>query len=121
MENEGLQALHHPRIKSAKVDISVEGKHDIAYMFFDDTKQYAAIEKDLKRLEQLEIMYSNCVIEGAKQKKELEIIKKKQVNIFLFKECCKNKWKMPYSYNQSQNKRRQLNEEECDLLKEVLK
>ena len=34
------------------------------------------IEKELKRLEDLEIMYSNCVIEGAKQKKALELIKK---------------------------------------------
>lgn len=50
--SEGLEALHNPRIKSAKVDISAEGKHDIAYMFFDDTKQYAAIENELKEYEQ---------------------------------------------------------------------
>ena len=49
--SKGLEALHLPRIKSARVDISAEGKHDIAYMFFDDTKQYAAIEKELKALE----------------------------------------------------------------------
>ena len=36
---------------------------------------WKTIEKDLKRLEQLEIMYSNCVFEGAKQKKTLENIK----------------------------------------------
>ena len=35
------------------------------------------IEKALKRLEELEIMYSNCVIEGTKQKKAIEIIKAK--------------------------------------------
>lgn len=46
--SEGLEALHHPRIKSARVDISAEGKHNIAYMHFDDTKQYAAIENELK-------------------------------------------------------------------------
>ena len=50
--SEGLEALHHPRIKSARVDISAEGKHDIAYMFFDDTKQYAAIEKELEEAEE---------------------------------------------------------------------
>ena len=47
----GLEALHHPRIKSAKVDISSEGKHDIAYMLFDYTKQYAIIEKELTALD----------------------------------------------------------------------
>ena len=52
--SKGLEALHHPRIKTAKVDISAEGKHDIAYMFFDDTKQYTAIEKELKQAEENE-------------------------------------------------------------------
>lgn len=50
----GLEALHHPRIKSAQVDIGAEGKRGIAYMFFDDTKQYAAIEKALEQAEENE-------------------------------------------------------------------
>lgn len=49
--SKGLEALHHPRIELAKIDISVEGKHDIAYMPFYKTKQYAAIEKELKAFE----------------------------------------------------------------------
>lgn len=44
------------------------------------------IEKELKRLEQLEIMYSNSVIEGAKQKKALEIIKNKGVFVHLLQQ-----------------------------------
>lgn len=46
--SKGLEALYHPRIKLAKVDISTEGKHNIAYMLFDNTKQYAVIEQELK-------------------------------------------------------------------------
>ena len=48
---EGLNALHNQKIKSAKVDISAEGKHDIAYKFFGETKQYSIIEKELKASE----------------------------------------------------------------------
>lgn len=44
-------------------------------------KDYELVEKELKRLEQLEIMYSNCVIEGAKQNKALKIIISKKVNV----------------------------------------
>ena len=39
-------------------------------------EDFNTIEKELNRLEELKIMYSNCVIEGTKQKKALEIIKK---------------------------------------------
>lgn len=46
------------------------------YLDEEGQEEYDIIEKELKRLEQLEIMYYNCVIEGTKQKKILEIIKK---------------------------------------------
>lgn len=136
--SQGLDALHHPRIKSAQVDISVEGKLGIGYMSFGDTKQYAAIENELKEYEywsNLVKCYGDVKTEdlqrfihngwvydqsGYKKDKALEIIKNKDVNVFLFKECCVNKWKMPYSYNQSFNKRKQLTEEEYDILREVL-
>lgn len=49
--SKGLEALHHPRIELAKIDISAEGLHDIAYMPFYKTKQYTAIEKELKAFE----------------------------------------------------------------------
>lgn len=49
--SKGLEALHHPRIELAQIDISAEGKHDIAYMPFYKTKQYTAIENELKALE----------------------------------------------------------------------
>ena len=49
--SKGLEALHHPRIELAKIDISAESKHDIAYMPFYKTKQYVTIEKELKALE----------------------------------------------------------------------
>ena len=49
--SKGLDALHHPRIGIAKIDISTEGKHGIGYMPFYRTKQYAAIEEELKALE----------------------------------------------------------------------
>lgn len=52
--SKGLEALHHPRIELAKIDISVEGKHDIAYMLFYKTKQYTAIKKELKAFEIVE-------------------------------------------------------------------
>ena len=60
--SEGLESLHHPRIELAKIDISAEGKQDIAYMPFYKTKQYAAIEKELKALElikvkQIDVLY----------------------------------------------------------------
>lgn len=64
--SEGLEALHHPRIKSAQVDISAEGKHGIGYMFFGDTKQYATIEKDLRAYE-LAISFIDCVADSFKE------------------------------------------------------
>lgn len=78
------------------------------------------IEKELKRLEELENMYSNCVIEGAKQKKALEIIKKKKVNIFTFYECCS--WHNASHYNDSIGcpVNYELTNEEYNLLKEVM-
>lgn len=51
--SKGLEALHHPRIELAKIDISAEGKHDIAYMPFYKTKQYGTIENELKECEEL--------------------------------------------------------------------
>lgn len=42
---------------------------------------FTIIEKELKEKEQIGIMYSNCVIEGAKQKKALEVIKVKGLSI----------------------------------------
>ena len=97
--SKGLDALHHPRIKSAKIDISAEGKHGIAYMFFDDTKQYAAIEKELTEYDLLKehankyeannldeimrLIHNGWVYERkeSKQEKALEIIKEKKVNV----------------------------------------
>ena len=38
-------------------------------------REFEIIEKELESLEELKIMYSNCVIEGAKQKEILEFIK----------------------------------------------
>lgn len=73
--NEGLEALHHPRIKSARVDISAEGKHDIAYMRFDDTKQYTAIENELKEYEMehtLRVRLENINYELVREKQENE-------------------------------------------------
>ena len=49
----GLDALHHPRIELANVDISAKGKHDIAYMPFYKTKQYSAIEKELVAIDSI--------------------------------------------------------------------
>lgn len=71
--SKGLEALHHLRIKSAKVDISAEGKHDIAYMFFEDTKQYATIEQELKALTMIEenLKYGYVFIGYGKDKKPL--------------------------------------------------
>lgn len=90
----GLEALHHPRIKTANVDISAEGKHDIAYMLFDYTKQYAIIEKELKAL---------------------DIIKTKKVNVMIFLGCDNleeyNKHPLTWNY---------LTQEEYELLKEAL-
>lgn len=64
-------------------------------------RAYDIIEKELKRLEELKIMYSNCVIEGAKQKKALEIIRKfGNIDMLMFKG--------------------ELEQEEYDLIKEVL-
>ena len=83
--NKGLEALHNPRIVLAKIDISAEGKHDIAYMPFYKTKQYTAIEEELKELEELREMMRRfneaCVPmvldnETEKKLKALEIIKK---------------------------------------------
>ena len=33
----GLEALHHPRVELASIDISAEGKQDIGYMPFYKT------------------------------------------------------------------------------------
>ena len=49
----GLEALHHPRIELAKIDISVEGKQDMGYMPFYKTKQYSIIEKELKEYKEI--------------------------------------------------------------------
>lgn len=78
-------------------------------------KDKETIEKELKRLEELEITYSNCVIEGAKQKKVLEIIKNKIVDVILLKSI-----ENVERYNERVYTHRQLTEEEYDLLKEVL-
>ena len=110
--SKGLEALHHPRIKSEKVDISAEGKHDIAYMFFDDTKQYTAIEKELKAF---------------------DIIKNKGVNVGNFKDMLEDwkditfenyiRYRVENGYelqNDYDFETKPLTEEEFDLLKEVL-
>ena len=93
--SEGLEALHHPRIGLAKIDISAEGKQDIAYMPFYKTKQYAAIEKELEAF---------------------EIMKNKEVDVhkFLDAQCIEH-------YNLGMIGAWKLTTEEYDLLKEVLK
>lgn len=76
------------------------------------------VNKKLKRLEELEIMYSNCVIEGAKQKKALEIIKTKQVNVELL---MKTKNATDYNkYSKDVNPCHNLGQRQYKLLKEVL-
>lgn len=89
------------------------------------------IENALKRLEELEIMYSNCVIEGAKQKKALEIINTKNVAITIIKQTNNVVEYNAFAYDFLQIKRadeekyklspQPLIHEEYKLLKEVLK
>ena len=86
--SKGLEALHHPRIELAKIDISAEGKHDIAYMPFYKTNQYTAIEKELKEYESYKTFIDNVkngsIVftpkdtweEERKKLKALEIIKR---------------------------------------------
>ena len=90
----GLEALHHPRIELANIDISVEGKKDIAHMPFYKTKQYTAIEKELNAL---------------------KIIKEKDVDIIALKISIDLK-----QYNCKEDGRCPLTQEEYVLLKEVL-
>ena len=73
------------------------------------------VEQELKRLEKLESMYSNCVIEGAKQKKALEIIKRESVDILALDES-----ENLFMYNQLKRNLSDLTQEEFNLLKEVL-
>ena len=73
-----------------------------------------------KGINELIAIDESKALEMVKKAQAFDIVRNKDVNIFLFKECCANEWKMPYSYNQSFNKRKQLTEEESDLLKEVL-
>lgn len=89
----GLEALHHPRIELAMIDISAEGKHGIGYMPFFETKQYTTVEKELKAL---------------------EIIKEK-VSVDLLEELNDDE---PYWLDISCSTK--LTKEEYDLLKEVL-
>ena len=85
----------------------------VTYENFDE--DISIIEKELKDKEELETMYSNCVINGAKQKKALEIIKEKRVNIDYLRDC-----KTLEDYNNILIEKLQLTQEEYDLLKEVL-
>lgn len=78
---------------------------------------YEIVEKELKRLEQLEIMYFNCVIEGAKQKKALEIIKEKGIILQFIKETYTVE---QYNAGVFGTLVKPLTQEEYDLLKEVL-
>ena len=72
------------------------------------------IEKELKRLKQLDIMYSNCVIKGTKQKKAFDFIK----------ELCDiklEKLEHMHSYYLIINGDRiLLTEEQYDLIREVI-
>ena len=86
-------------------------------------KSFRIIEKELKDKEQLEMMYSNCVIEGTKQKKALEIIKKTKPNIKDLKidKPTYEEILNDYNFNKSSYWFIELpNKEEYDLLKEVL-
>lgn len=119
--SKGLEALRHPRIKSARVDISAEGKHDIAYMHFDDTKQYAAIEKELKDYYALKKECDEA--KWYQEHKAFEIIKEKKVNVSLLLHT-----KDYYDYNDHvvraqiylQSNAECLTQEEWSFLKEVL-
>ena len=131
--SEGLEALHHPRIKSAKVDISLEGKHGIAYMFFGDTKQYAAIENELKdydywvnfvkcygdvKAEDLRRFIHNGWVweqSGYKKDKALEIIVNKKVDVDRLSDAIQRNDLSYYNYYCYEL----LTEEEYDLLQEV--
>ena len=145
--SEGLEALHHPRIKSAKVDISAEGKHGIAYMFFGDTKQYAAIENELKEYEywsNLVKCYGDIKAEdlrrfihngwaweqsGYKKDKAFDIIKTKKVDVCSFinyfvehndpYETYVLYFENPIEIDYGVISEELLTEEEFDLLKEV--
>ena len=101
--NKGLEALESIKENCDLFDAGYSWDKDFSKVFDENIDN---IEKELKRLEELEIMYSNCVIEGAKQKKALDIIKKHiKINAYrIFAdgfEC-------------------ELAQEEHDLLKEVL-
>jgi len=75
------------------------------------------IEKQLKALEELEIMYSNCVIESAKQKKALEIIKN-NIFEFIFVDITKL---IIVCFGETSWNYYCKTQEEYDLLKEILK
>lgn len=105
----GLEALHHPRIKLAKVDISAEGKHDIAYMFFDDTKQYAVIEKELKAL----VIVKNKGVFVHLLQQSQNVKGYNSLMIIAFKKMAEKDYKGVVE-------KFCLTEEEYDLLKEVL-
>lgn len=61
--SKGLEALHHPRIELARIDISTEGLHDIAYMPFYKTKQYTAIEEELNDLDTIKKIFNDYGLE----------------------------------------------------------
>lgn len=113
--SKGLEALHHPRIELAQIDISAEGKHDIAYMPFYKTKQYADIENELKEYERLKEDIKKC--DCWKEHKALEIVRNRIIDMHDF---------LVYHTYSSFNQRRTLRglipipKEEYDLVKEVL-
>ena len=133
--SKGLEALHHPRIELAKIDISAEGKHDIAYMPFYKTKQYAAIEEELKDYEWVKehankyeadtldeimrLIHNGWVYERKenKQGQALEIIKEKGIILQFIKETYTVE---QYNAGVSGTLVKPLTQEEYELLKEVL-
>ena len=121
--SKGLEALHHPRIELAKIDISAKGKHDIAYMFFNKTKQYSAIKQDLEDYEEMKHSFNIITCENGdllKYKRALDIIKElfdfdfalrfpnNQPMLRITNKLTKEYWEI------------RLEQEEYDLLKEVL-
>ena len=94
-------------------------ENDKCYTDYEYRVAYDVIRKELKDKEQLEIMYSNCIVEGAKQKKALEIIKKKRVDTqVLFDTENFNDYNWFMAFNRvNKGEDRYLTEEEYNLLK----
>ena len=65
----GLEALEKIRNWKCFIDFEIDTNGNKEF-----GKEIAIIEKELKEKEELEIMYSNCVIESAKQKKALDAL-----------------------------------------------